>query len=128
MITYPLRESDLDQLKEIHEKYYREEFRFPDFYRNFLSTFKLVDKSGNLLLAGGVKTFAELILITNLDESISRTDRVISQVTAMQLGTHSAFSAGHDLLYCSAIPNTKWEQQLIDVGFKPSSGNMLYIS
>ena len=118
---WPLQLSDLDKLRALHESYYKDEFSFPDFQRNFLSTFKIIDESGNIISAGGVKLFPEIILITDQ----ARTDRLKydSRMDLLRLGQFTARSAGHDLLYTAVSPNLEWEKILIKLGFRASLGH-----
>jgi hypothetical protein len=125
MTSSPLSELDIPYLRALHEQFYKEEFNFPNFAKSFLTTFKIVNDKGAVITAGGVKLNPELILIT--DKDALQNDRVFALVSAMQLGTWSARSAGYEMLYASVINDPIWEKQLRNVGFKDSIGKSLVI-
>jgi len=117
MITLPLIASDLDELRAFHDAHYKDEFPFPNFTHNFISTFKIIGDNGKVITAGGVKLFPEVVLITDKDASAH--DRAFALTSALQISTLCASNMGHALLYASA-QESKWQQQLLSVGFRRS--------
>lgn len=123
MITRPLQNTDIERVREIHEKYYREEFHFPDFAKNFLTTFKISKSNGEIITAGGIKLFPELIAITEQEHSASI--RAFALQSAMQIATLVSYSYGE--LFCSALENSKWNEQVKSVGFQNSMDHNLVL-
>jgi hypothetical protein len=125
MTPYPLNESDLEKLKTLHELYYKEQFNFPDFRRTFLTTFKILDSEENIVTAGGVKLFPEMILIT--DKNADARKRYDALMLALGISQLSAHSYGSDTLHASSRNDENWEKILIKIGFQFSRDNNLVI-
>lgn len=124
MITLPLRDTDLEKLREIHEKFYQEEFNFPDFSKNWLSTFKIINGNNELITAGGIKLFPELVLLT--DQNASASNRAFGLNAALQIATLVANN--HDGVFCSVKKDSKWHEQLRSVGFRDAQDHNMILS
>lgn len=125
MITYPLQQSDIGAIKVLWQKFYQNDFPFPDLSKNFISTFKIVDDNFKLILAGGVKLNPELILLTDKDKSAI--DRAFALISALQIATLASGLNGHELLHVSVNNDDKWLEQLKSYGFRDSRGTHLII-
>ncbi len=123
MITLPLVVDDLNNLRALHDKHFSGEFAFPDFAK-FTNPFKILDRDGKLVVAGGVKMFPEIILITDLEASPS--NRALALTSAMQISTLIASQYGN--LFCSAPKDSKWDRQVRSVGFVDSRDHNLVLS
>lgn len=123
MIIRAFRPDDMIQLKEIHEKYYKEEFPLADFCTAFIDFFVVVEDDV-IITAGGVRAIAESILMTNKDMSPRTRQRALLQMLQTQLFTCSKlkFTQLH-----AFVQDKTWENHLKDVGFKDCKGHPLFI-
>lgn len=124
MKTLPLQIRDKEYLEELHKKY-GYNFPFPEFAKNFIATFKILDDNGKLITAGGVKLFPELILIT--DEEMEQRKRYNAMIVALQISQFSARLGMHDSLFASADADTEWEGILKKIGFQEAKDHNLVI-
>lgn len=123
MITYPLSENDLLLLKIIHDKFYSNDFAFPDFKRNFLTSFKILNDNNELITAGGIKLNPEVILLTDKEKSVN--ERIHALISVAQMCGFIAKSAGHDLISVSISDDEKYVEILKKYGFRDSRGTHL---
>ena len=123
MIIRTLDARDLNQLRNIHEKFYKEEFPFPDFAR-FLCAFAIVDND-KIICAGGLKPMVENIIITNKDASARQRREALYQV--LESTSFIAGKFGFEQVH-AFINDSKWEEYLLRVGFKNCKGNALYLN
>lgn len=117
--------SDLEQLKIIHEKYYKHEFEFPDFYKNFLCAFTVVEND-EIIVSGGIRTILESVIIT--DQSRSPRMRRSALYEILQASSFIASKYEYDQIHATVIDDDKWKHQLGKVGFKPVNGSMLVLN
>lgn len=117
-----MQKSDLNELRQIHEKYYEKEFVFPEFGK-FIAPFTVIEND-QIVVAGGVRTIIESVLITNKDFPVR--DRRSALYNALAASTHITKSAGHDQLH-AFIQDPVWEKQLKRIGFKDCVGKALVI-
>lgn len=75
--------SDLDRVKELHRKFYPDEFELPDIERAFAAF--VVERDGRMLGVGMVRQLAETIML--MDKSISMREKMttIHQVVVESL-------------------------------------------
>lgn len=118
-----LTESDIDQVRAIHERHYKTEFDFPDFLTNFLCAF-VVEEDGQVISAGGVRNIAEVVLVTNKDLSVRQRRAALFQV--LDASAFIAGRSGHDGLHVF-IQDDKWEFQLRKIGFHSTKGRALVL-
>lgn len=64
-----IKKEDLEEVKRIHDKFYKDEFTLPDFVTNYLGAFVVEDENKNIITVGGIRTIVEVIAITNKDFS-----------------------------------------------------------
>ena len=76
-----LRISDLDSLKQIHREYFADEFDFPDFFSQFMASFVVVDDDRQIISAGGIRTIAESVIITNKDKNVRSRVEALNEIT-----------------------------------------------
>jgi hypothetical protein len=113
-----LRPDDLEKLKFIHEKYYKEEFNFPDFSRHFLCAY-VVERNGKIITAGGIRTIIECITITDKDLSVrERRDGLGYILNASRYFTKRN---GYNELHCF-VQDNNWMKHLLDSGFTTTAG------
>lgn len=122
-IIRPFTSSDVESVREIHEKYYREEFNFPNFLANFICCF-VVETDEGIITAGGIRNIAELVLVT--DKSRSGRDRHKGLYQALDASVFVASKNGHDGIH-AFVQDDIWEEVLRKVGFNPTKGKSLVI-
>lgn len=105
---------DFRKLKEIHEKYYTNEFPFPNL-DSFMSFLISTDHNGELIAAGGVRSIAEIITITDKDKSPVIRGRCLMEL--LNHGRTVASSYGYDQLY-SHVEGANWVRAHKIAGFK----------
>lgn len=121
-----LKLEDIKQIREIHERYYKNEFDFPNFFDKFLSVFVVSDDNdpSKIIAAGGIRTIAEAVIITDKSSPIcDRRDALYHMLAAFLC--NSGLN-GYDSIH-AFIQDPKWEQHLKRVGFKPTNGNSLIL-
>ena len=114
---------DLVAIKEIHEKYFKDEFLFPDFTKNFINAF-VVENEGSIVAAGGIRNILESIVISNKD--MSNRKRRDSLLMLLGASNFTARFAGHDVFH-AFITDSNWKNQLMKYGFKVGKGENLII-
>ena len=123
MIIRNFQDSDLEQLKIIHERYYKEEFSLNEFMGNFLGLFSAVEDN-KIIAIGGVRTIAESIMVT--DKSFSTRQRREALLQMLQAQTFVTNRNNYPQLH-AFVQDENWKSQLINYGFKPCKGNALFI-
>lgn len=116
---------DINQLRNIHFRYYKDEFEFPNFFDNFLSSFVVTDRNGKIITGGGVRTIAESIIITNKDWIIDERRKALYEML-----TASAFTASsreYKQLH-AFVQDEKWLKHLKRVGFRETKGQSLILN
>jgi hypothetical protein len=119
-----IERNDLTELQRIHSLFYKDEFEFPDFFKNFLCVFVIEDDNGEIITAGGVRCIAESILITNKDKSAR--DRIPALYDALQISNYICTHNGYNQLH-AFIQDNKWLKQLLKSGFRNTKGQSVVI-
>jgi len=125
MITKDLNESDLNSVREIHEKFYKEEFDFPDFYNHFICRFVSIDND-NIIAAGGIRTISEAVLITNKDATIKQRHRALLDI--LNICGFCSRSNDYDQIHAFVKNDDPWENRLLKEGFKYCAGKAMYLN
>ncbi len=116
---------DLPKLYEIHQEFYKEEFPFPDFSRNFLCCFVVIDDNGDIISAGGIKPIVESIVITDKRQSVRNRREALYDI----LSASSYLSQKQGFFQIHAfIQEEGWENQLRKIGFEDTKGKALVLS
>lgn len=113
----PLRNfetDDFSKIKAIHEKYYGNEFPFPNL-SDFLSFCVGVDESGEIIALGGVRNIPELIFIT--DKSQPTIKRIKCLKEMLTFCTYIAHSTGRKQVY-ALVEGAEWIRNLKEAGFR----------
>jgi hypothetical protein len=123
MIIRNYLDTDLEQLKIIHERYYKEEFSLVEFYQNFLGLFSVVEDD-KIITIGGVRTIAESVIVTNKSFSVRQRREALLQILQAQtfVTDHNGFNSLH-----AFVQDENWEKQLLEYGFKTCKGRALFI-
>jgi hypothetical protein len=117
-----LRPDDLDRLKLIWDKYYSNEFSFPDFNK-FLVAY-VVENEGKIVTAGGIRTIIECIALT--DKSLPVRERYDGLGYILNASKYFTLRHGHDQLHCF-IQDETWMKHLLNFGFKFTKGDSLVL-
>jgi hypothetical protein len=115
---------DLNKLREIHKKYYKDEFSFPDFTNQFINKFQVNDENDKLIVAGGIRMIPEIILITDKDAPVL--DRRTALFTALDYMIYNAQQMNLTELH-AFVQDHKWSKQLKRTGFIPIKGDGLVL-
>ena len=123
MIARAITQDDYTQLKELHEKFYKDEFTLPDFVKNYLLGF-VVEEHGNIITIGGIRTIAEVILVTDKSQSVRvRRDSLLE---ALRVAALTARNNKFDQIH-AFIQDPKWKRHLEKVGFHETKGTALVL-
>jgi hypothetical protein len=121
MIIRSYAPTDLDQLKEIHEKHFKEEFDLPNFLRNYYCAFT-VENDDRIVTIGGVRPIAEAITCTN--KTLHTREKVRALYEILSASAFIAQQNGHSQLHCF-VQNEQYAKQLIRNGFRDTKGRSL---
>ena len=112
---------DLVQLKDIHEKFYSNEFPISDL-AGLACAFCVVDEFDRVVTAGGVRTIVEAVIVTDKDVDVEH--RRFALLEMMKTATDTTRAMGYDQLH-AFVQDEKWQRHLIKYGFKPTIGKSL---
>jgi hypothetical protein len=119
-----LSPTDISELRAIHDMHFRDEFDFPNFLR-FITAFVVEDDdTGEIITAGGIRTIAECVLVTDL----SRDPRVRAKALRQMLEA-SKFVCnrmGFDQIYVWS-QNSRYSKRLMRTGFRLPQGQSLIL-
>ena len=125
MITRSIYPRDLEQIKLIHDKYYKYEFDFEVFASKFLGSFAILeDDDKTIISAGGVRTIAEAVIVTNKDISVAKRRRALFDI--LQVSSYICTQSGHDQLH-AFIEDESWLKHLLKNGFVETKGKSLVL-
>lgn len=122
-----MREEDLPIIGQIYQEQYKEEFEFPDFQKHFLAAFVTHTDEDQIISAGGIRTLAESIIITDRRQSGRNRKEALYNVLAASQYVCSCH--GYDKFHAFVDPGP-WENLLKreEIGFVPIKGNGLVLS
>lgn len=120
-----LKLEDEQELREIHAKYYSEEFTFDDFTRGFLISFAVEDESGRIISAGGLRPLVEAVIMTDKSHSVrDRREALYNMLAAFVLaGMERKIDSIH-----AFIQDEDWLNHLKQIGFKETKGKSLVLN
>lgn len=123
MIIRSFQDDDFEKLKQIHERFYKDEFSFNDFCHAFINFFVVMEDT-EIVCAGGVRAIAESVIMTNQDAKPRIKQRALTQMLQAQLFTcgRAKFTQLH-----AFVQDRNWERHLIDAGFKSCKGRAVFI-
>ena len=114
-----LQESDFGQLRDIHARFYKDEFSFPDFIDNYLCSFAVVNHDGQIISASGIRTILESVAIT--DKRFSVRDRRKALLEILHASTYISSKNGFNQIH-AFIQDESWLKHLEKYGFIPTKG------
>lgn len=118
-----LMPTDEPDLRLIHDKFYKDEFSFPNFFDKFIVAASVKDKDDNIICAGGVRTICEAVIVTNKDIEIEQRREALLKI--LNLSEFASGRVGYKSIHAQILNNPKWEQHLIKYGFQKSKGTWL---
>lgn len=117
------REYDMAKIKAIHEKFFKDEFEFPNM-KPFISTY-LVENNGQIVTFGGARVILEAIAVTDLSmKPVDRYDALNMLLSAISL---NASEKGFEQLHCFVVKDDTWKKGLVNAGFRETKGTGLVI-
>lgn len=114
---------DIIKAREIWERFFRNDFEFPDFFNGYLAAC-VVEKEGEIICVGGVRTITELVALTDKEKNVR--DRVRSLKKLLEASIYFSTKTGHEHLHTFSKGDI-WINQLTKAGFSPCNGTALYI-
>lgn len=115
--------SDLEKLKEIWEKFYKNEFEFPQFHDNYITVFIVTDDDDNIITGGGLRYTVEATFLTDKDASVR--DRRAALYNILESCEYITQKSGFHKLHV-ITDEEGWKKHLMKVGFH-SRGDCLVI-
>jgi hypothetical protein len=125
MTLRAINPNDINKLKIIHEKFYKDEFEFPDFFNKYLSAFVVIDEYDNIITGGGVRVIAEAVAITNKSYPIN--ERRLALYDILMASACISNVNGFGQLH-AFIQDDKWLRHLKKVGFNETAGKSIVLN
>ena len=110
--------TDLEELKRIHEKHFKNEFDLPNFLRNYHCAFT-VENKGHIVTIGGVRPIAEAVTVT--DKALPTREKSNALYEILEASIFIAQQHNYDQLHCF-IQNMQYYHQLQRKGFRQTKG------
>ena len=123
MITRAFDSGDVEKAREIHARFFANEFTFPDFLKGFYCSFVVEDDKG-IVSAGGVRPICESIIITDKDRSVKDRKYALAQVLQASMFICDSYKFNELTAF---IQDAEWERHLSKVGFVPTKGKSLVL-
>ena len=120
-----LSREDEYELKIIWNKYFKDDFAFPDFFKSCLCAIKVTDSEGNLVTAGGIKLIPELVMVTDL--GALHVQRVRALKRALEFAKYAVKKNSMDHFHAGVKAGSTWEHHLLKTGFKESADKLLVL-
>lgn len=97
-------EKDIDEIHQIWERYYQLQFPFPNFL-NYICAFVVTDNNDRIITAGGVRTIAELLVVTDISAGLFERNRAWREM--LQASKFVALKSGFNNLTCF-VNDERW--------------------
>ncbi len=123
MIIRALEDRDLEELKQIHEKFYKKEFELPNFM-NMICAFAVIEND-QIITVGGVRAIAESIILTNKDVNNRMRAKGLRQT--LEVTEFITRKSGYDQVH-AFIQDKIWEKRLKKEGFATCKGSALFLN
>jgi hypothetical protein len=112
-----LLHSDIEKIRELHERFYPD-LEFPDFLNGFLCSFAITDNDDKIITAGGVQPIGEIILVTDKDRSEIKLGKALREALRVSLFTGARFQLDELVAF---VKEKDYAFHLIQHGFYPRS-------
>ena len=116
---------DIEILKDLHYRFYKDEFEFPDFLNNFLSSFVVTDDNDKIIIGGGVRLITESVIVTDKNYPIK--DRRLALLEILRASMFTAARENYNELH-AFVQDDKWMRHLKTHGFRDTKGKALVIN
>ena len=127
MIIKQLDEQSFNQIKEIHNKYFSDQFDLNDLFNNkILDQIVVCDDNNKVITYGGIKLLFEVVAVTDLNRSAR--DRKQALIKMLDVIISIAEKKKFEQIHCFPTFNEKWTEHLKDIGFKQTKGTALYLN
>jgi hypothetical protein len=120
-----LQKIDILELRELHDKYYKDEFRFPEFDKHFLNAF-VIEDDNRIITAGGVRVIPEIITLTDKEAHARKRKEAFEELLRMSIFTID--NCGFRQIHAFVDPSNNWAKLMMKYGFKPIEGTGLVLS
>ena len=129
MLLRIMKASDVNKIREIHEKHYKGSFPFPDFLRNYYRLWVVEDTDGSIITAGGLRPMPEAVLITDKSKTILVRRRALEEVLSASVQVCSEHDMHEITAFIQDPMNHKsWINILRKYGFQPINGNGMVLN
>lgn len=130
MNVRPLRLVDKKEVDKIYDDYYSDN-EYPDFFKTegpdrFHCTFAVEDDSGKIIVAGGIKTIAEAVVVT--DKSLPPTIRLDALLQALGSSIFIAQGMKYQQIHAFVNHDDKYVNTLQKFGFKLIDAKLLILN
>lgn len=114
-----LASSDLETVKEIHDRYYSHEFDLPDFSTGFYGAFAVINDAEQIVAVGGVRPIAEAVVLTDKKYTTHERVKALKEVLtfSMLLCNEAHFTELH-----AFVQDQEWLNHLNKIGFESTKG------
>jgi hypothetical protein len=119
-----LRKDDFSELQRIYNKFYKDEFSFPDFVTNYLNAFVIMNERCELVSVVGIRSILECVVLTDKDKS-SRDKYNTLKEGLDTVSVIAKLNNYHELH--AFVQDETWKNALFKQGFKPTKGEALVV-
>lgn len=116
MILRPIKEEDIQKMKDLHERYFSE-FEFPDFTKMMVG-FIIADDDNEIVVAGGVRAVAETVIVTDKTKNLHTIGDALLE--ALSISRYTCHRNKIELLH-AFVKDKAYERHLLKWGFTPRS-------
>lgn len=113
-----MKPEDTEKIKEIHERF-NPDLEFPDFLQGFYCGFTITDDKDEIVVAGGLRPSAEIILVVDKDKNEIAVGKALLEAQKASLFIGHRF--GLDEIVAFVRDNDKFVLQLLKHGFHTRS-------
>lgn len=122
MNSRSINKGDLNKLKSLHELYFKDEFDFPSFMNGYNCSFLVEDENNEIVVAGGIRPIAEVVLLTN--KSLSVRSRMLGLKEFLNISKYIGERFNYESLH-AFVQDPVWMKQLLKSGFSPTKGQSI---
>ena len=120
-----ITKDDIEPLCDIHDKFYKHEFEFPDFDEKFYCAYVVTDDNDKIITLCAIRPIAEVIALT--DKNFSTRKRINAHHESFNVAKYIALQYNHNQIH-AFVQDSKWLEQLKTVGFKSTKGQSLVLN
>ena len=118
-----LQESDVEYIKEVWSKHFKDQFEFPDFYTGFINSFTVFGED-KIVAVAGVKPILESIIV--LDKDLSPRIRGKALYEILNVSRFIGRKHGFDHLH-AFIQEEPYLKTMLNRGFRKTKGQSVVI-